>query len=108
MTGLQLPSSRVYTEEADFLADAIKWLEAQRRNGIKVIRIGDRYHRGYSDLFICAHGRFIVAELKDDTGTASPHQEKFIEDIQNAGGVGGVCRSLRDIYDLIIKACEVM
>ena len=78
MTGLQLPSNRVYTEEAELLADAIKWLEAQRRNGIKVIRIGDRYHRGYSDLFICVQGKLVVAELKDDEGTATPHQEKFM------------------------------
>ena len=52
--------SKVYTEEADLLKAVIRWLEPQQRDGIKVIRICDRYHSGYSDLFICARGRFKV------------------------------------------------
>ena len=96
--------SKVYTEEAALLKAVIRWLEPQQRDGIKVIRVCDRFHKGYSDLFICARGRFVVAELKDDTGTATPHQEIFIEEMIAAGAVGGICRSVKDVQDLIDKA----
>ena len=96
--------SRVYTDEAALLKAVIRWLEPQQRDGIKVIRVCDRYHSGYSDLFICARGRFVVAELKDDTGTATPHQEIFIKEMIAAGAVGGICRSVKDVADLIEKA----
>lgn len=96
--------SRVYTEEAALLKAVIRWLEPQQRDGIKVIRICDRYNSGYSDLFICARGRFVVAELKDDTGTATPHQELFIEEMEAAGATGGVCRTVKEVSDLIDKA----
>ena len=86
------------------LKKVIEWLELQQRDGIKVIRICDRYHSGYSDLFICARGRFVVAELKDDTGTATPHQELFIEEMEAAGATGGVCRTVKEVSDLIDKA----
>lgn len=96
--------SKVYTEEAALLKAVIRWLEPQQRDGIKVIRICDRYHSGYSDLFICARGRFVVAELKDDSGTATPHQELFIEEMELAGATGGVCRTVKQVADLIDKA----
>lgn len=96
--------SRVYTDEAALLKAVIRWLEPQQRDGIKVIRVCDRYYKGYSDLFICARGRFVVAELKDDTGTATPHQEIFIKEMIAAGAVGGICRSVKDVADLIEKA----
>ena len=96
--------SRVYTDEAALLKAVIRWLEPQQRDGIKVIRVCDRYRSGYSDLFICARGRFVVAELKDDTGTATPHQEIFIKEMIAAGAVGGICRSVKDVADLIEKA----
>lgn len=94
----------MYKDEATLLAKVMSWLEPQRRDGIKVIRICDRYHKGYSDLFISARGRFVVAELKDNTGTATPHQEIFIEEMIAAGAVGGICRTVKDVADLIEKA----
>lgn len=101
-------SNEQYKEESKLLAKAKVWLEPRRREGIKVMRICDRYTKGYSDLFICAKGRLVVAELKDDTGTPSQQQIEFIEEIVAAGGTGGVCRSLRDIEKLLDSAlyCE--
>lgn len=98
------PSNKQYKEESELLKKTVEWLEPQQRDGIKVIRIVDRYTKGYSDLFISARGRFVVAELKDDTGTATPHQELFIEEMIATGAVGGVCRSVKDIADLINEA----
>lgn len=103
-----MQGKRVYKKESDLLKAVIKWIEPQRRNGIVALKIRDRYTIGYSDLFINARGRFVVAELKDDEGTASPHQEDFIELMTTAGASGGICRSVKDVAELIDKAlyCE--
>lgn len=101
---VRLPSDLMYKEEADLLDAVTKWLEPQRRDGIKLIRVCDRYNKGYSDLFICVRGIFVVAELKDDTGTATPHQEIFIEEMQAAGGIGAVCRTVKEVADLVEEA----
>lgn len=69
-----------------------------------MIRISDRYKKGYSDLFICVRGIFVVAELKDDEGTATPHQEEFIADIIACGGIGTVCRTVKEVADLVEEA----
>ena len=102
----KLPSDRQYDDEAELLKKVKEWLEPQRRDGIKMMRICDRYTKGYSDLFICVQGIFVVAELKDNTGTPSQHQLDFIDDIVACGGVGGVCRSVKDVADLVEQAKE--
>lgn len=101
-----IPSDKQYDSEAELLEKAMDWLEKQRRYGVKAIRINDMYHKGYSDIFICVNGWWVVAELKDKTGIASPHQAEFIQDMRKAGAVGAVCRSVRDIYHLIMTAKE--
>lgn len=100
------PSRLIYKEEADLLKAVKDWLEPQERDGIKLIRISERYHRGYSDLFICVNGWFVVAELKDDIGIPSKHQTAFIEEMRACGAIGGVCKSVRDVADLIEQAKE--
>ena len=100
----RLPSSRVYEDEADLVKAVKEWLEPQERDGIKMLRICDRYTKGYSDLFICVRGIFVVAELKDNTGTPSKHQLDFIKEMVACGAIGGVCRSVKDVADLIEKA----
>lgn len=104
MKTAKLPSSQMYSDEAKLLSQVIKWLEPQQRDGIKVLRICDRYAKGYSDLFICVRGVFVVAELKDDTGVATPHQEIFIHEMIRAGAIGGVCRTVKDVADLVDEA----
>lgn len=94
----------MYKDEAKLLKEVTKWLEPQFRDGIKVIRICDRYNKGYSDLFINVRGQFVVAELKDDEGTATPHQEEFIKDMVACGAIGGVCRTVKEVADLVEEA----
>jgi hypothetical protein len=101
---LGAPSSQMYKEEADLLKAVTKWLEPQRRDGIMLIRICDRYAKGYSDLFINVRGQFVVAELKDDEGEASPHQKDFIRDMVKCGAIGGVCRTVKEVADLVEEA----
>lgn len=100
----KLPSDLMYKEEATLLKKVTEWLQPQQRDGIKLIRINDRYNKGYSDLFLCVRGQFVVIELKDDTGTASPHQERFIEEMLAAGAVGGVCRTVKEVAEYVEEA----
>lgn len=93
-----------FSDEADLVAAVNKWIEPQRRDGIIKLRICDRYAKGYSDLFICVRGIFVVAELKDNTGKPSEHQLQFIEDMRRCGAIGGVCRSVADVARLIEQA----
>lgn len=98
------PGERMYKEESDLVKAVKAWLEPQERDGIKLLRICDRYTKGYSDFFINARGRFVVAELKDDTGTPSVQQEDFINDMRRCGAAGGVCRTVKEVSDLVDKA----
>lgn len=101
----KLPSDRQYSDEATLLKKVIEWLEPQQRDGIKVIRICDRYNKGYSDLFICVRGVFVVAELKDNTGKASEHQKLFVKEMIEAGAIGAAeCRTVKDVADLVEQA----
>lgn len=101
-----LPSNHTFCDEGKLLSECLKWLAPQERNGIKVLRICDRYQKGYSDLFICVNGIFVVAELKDDTGTPTPHQVQFIQEMQRCGAIGGVCRTVKQVADLVDLAKE--
>lgn len=94
----------MYKEEATLLKKVTEWLEPQRRDGVKLLRISDRYAKGYSDLFINVRGQFVVAELKDDTGKASPHQLQFIKDMVECGAIGGVCRTVAEVAALVEEA----
>lgn len=94
-----------YNAEADLLRDAKTWLEAQP--DILAMRICDRYARGYSDIFLCVQGIFVAIELKDNTGKPSPHQLEFISKVNNAGGIGGVCRTIKEIVDYVGEARQL-
>ena len=82
----------------------MEYFEPQQRDGIKVLKIRDRYAKGYSDLFINVRGVFVVAELKDDVGVATPHQEQFIYEMAQCGAIGGVCRTVADVERLVNAA----
>lgn len=103
-TQMKYALSQQYDDEATLQRKIIDWLEPQKRDGIKVLRICDRYAKGYSDLFICVRGIFVVAELKDKTGKPSAHQLLFIDEMKKAGALGGVCRSIEDVDNLVRKA----
>ena len=102
------PSDQQYQDEATLLRKVMEWLEPQKRDRIKAIRVCDRYNKGYSDVFICVRGILVLAELKDDTGTASPHQELFLEEMCAAGAIGGVCRSVKEVADLVEHAKQLI
>ncbi len=103
-----IASSTMYSKESDLLKAVMEWLEPQRRERIKAIRVCDRYNKGYSDVFICVHGVLVLAELKDDTGTPSQHQILFLDEMRAAGAIGGICRSVKDVADLVEQAKQLI
>lgn len=103
-----LPSSQVYSDEGTLLKKVMEWLESQQRERIKAIRVCDRYNKGYSDVFICVHGVLVLAELKNDTGTPTPHQEIFLDEMRAAGAIGGICRSVKDVAGLVEQAKQLI
>lgn len=90
---------RTYRDEATLLKKAIEFLEMFE--DCKVVRQNAVVRSGIADLLICYKGRFIACELKDETGMPTEQQLDFITAVQRSGGIGGVCRSLHDIWKLL-------
>jgi hypothetical protein len=44
---------------------------------------------------------FTAIEVKTEKGRPTKAQQNFIEQVHNAGGIAGVCRSVQDMKDLI-------
>lgn len=82
--------------------EVAKWLNAQP--DISWYPAQDRYQKGVSDCIIDCRGYFIAAELKADDGTATPHQNLFIEAHKRVRGIGGVCYTLQDVKKLVQEA----
>jgi hypothetical protein len=55
--------------------------------------------RGVSDLLVCYQGRFIAIEVKRPGGRVSPEQERFLERVRAAGGIGLVAYGVDDVID---------
>lgn len=94
--------NKVYTAEAELLADTRRFLETIP--GVTVVRIEAGSERGKSDIVMCINGIFVAAELKDDIGEPSAQQLKFINTIRKSGGIAGICRTLEDMHDLLVEA----
>lgn len=64
-----------------------------RRNGRHMIR-------GLPDIHgVLPGGRFFAIEVKTATGRVSPEQKQQIQEINDAGGLAFVARSLKDLED---------
>ena len=61
--------------------------------------------RGMSDIMgALMDGRTLAIEVKSRTGRMRPGQEEFLQQIRDAGGVAGVCRSVEDAQKLLETA----
>jgi len=57
---------------------------------------------GSSDIIgIAPCGRFLAVEVKTSKGRATKEQLRFIEAVNNAGGISGIARSVEDALKLI-------
>jgi len=59
--------------------------------------------KGVSDIIALHRGTAIFIEIKTPIGKLSPDQRRFLQDVNNNGGLGVVVRSVSDIMDIIIK-----
>ena len=56
------------------------------------------FTRGVSDcLGLLPDGRFLAVEIKSLTGVASPWQKRFIDSVNNSGGLAFIARSVDDV-----------
>jgi Holliday junction resolvase len=54
---------------------------------------------GVPDIIGCFKGRLIGIEIKSEKGVVSESQKEFIENINRAGGLAFVARSLEDVIE---------
>jgi hypothetical protein len=67
----------------------------------KLKRMGMR--PGASDLVFCFRGRFHALELKTEGGRLSDHQDAFLFDVIQAGGLAEVAYGLDNAVEILIK-----
>lgn len=91
-----------YSQEATLTRKVKEWLEAQP--DVHFYKASDRYHKGISDFIACVRGRFVGIELKAKDGKPTPHQLLFIKQVQDTGGIAGVCYTLAEVKALVEKA----
>lgn len=55
--------------------------------------------KGVSDIIGCKDGRMIAIEIKTPGGKVTSHQQRFIDRVNEAGGVAFVARSIEDVIE---------
>jgi hypothetical protein len=55
--------------------------------------------KGVPDILGCYHGKLLGIEVKAPNGKVSPDQQIFIENINRAGGLAFVARSVDDVIE---------
>lgn len=74
--------------------------------GDVIIRGAKRFHAGLVNgngdyIGYSSTGKFISVELKTDKGIVSDDQINFIDAVNSAGGIAGICRSEEDCFELL-------
>ena len=60
--------------------------------------------RGGSDIIgWTPDGKFLAVEVKTKTGRATKEQIRFIDAVNNSGGIAGICRSPEEAIQLISR-----
>lgn len=60
---------------------------------------GPMGYPGVADIIGCYKGRMIAIELKAPNGKATPDQERFLQNVNDAGGIGFIAKSLDEVID---------
>lgn len=84
---------------------AVAWCERQNSGAAKV---GNRFIRfgwpGCSDVIgMMRDGRFLAVEVKGPTGSLRPEQTVFLEQVNQAGGLGFMARDCRDVFKALLN-----
>ena len=83
---------------AELVRDILKYLHSQ---GCVSVLITPRGRKGPSDILFCYRGRFGAVEAKVGYDTPSPHQKRFLKEVIDAEGQGGICRSVDDVKRIL-------
>lgn len=54
---------------------------------------------GVSDIIGCYKGKMIAIELKAPNGKPTPDQERFIKNVNEAGGIAFIAKSLDEVIE---------
>lgn len=73
----------------------------RKRKDICCTKISDRISVGISDFLICKEGKFYAIELKVKNNTTTPLQNKFLNDVKEAGGVACVVRTVAEFKEVL-------
>lgn len=94
--------NKSYALESTLTKHVSKYLNSQA--DVFAQKISDRTNKGISDFICCASGIMVAIELKAREKKPTAHQLLFIKQVQNVGGIGGVCYTLRDVENLLEEA----
>jgi len=84
--------------EQQIQAKIQKYLQGQ---GYYVVNVMKASRSGVPDLLVCIEGTFVGLEVKTDIGRPTELQKYNIAQINDAGGIAGVVRSVKDVEELI-------
>jgi len=59
------------------------------------------YPKGISDILGIWQGKMLAIEIKTVTGKVSPDQQRFIDSVNAAGGIGFIAYSVDDVIDAL-------
>lgn len=57
--------------------------------------------KGVSDIIVCCNGRFGAIELKVGKNNPTKLQQRFLSNIESAGGLSFVCRTVEEVRSAI-------
>ena len=60
---------------------------------------GPMGYPGVADIIGCYKGRMIAIELKSPNGKATPDQERFIQNVNDAGGIAFIAKTLDEVIE---------
>ena len=69
------------------------------------LKFGDKWipqgKEGVSDILACVNSKFVAIEVKKKGRLPTEAQGRFLQNIRDAGGIAGVCRSIDDVVELL-------
>lgn len=102
------PTANQLTQAAIRYLQASGWNVWRQNNGAvfdqkKGVHRAGSAKKGVSDIigFHKETGRFFAGEVKVGRDKLSPWQQEFLEQVNNAGGLGIVIRSIDDVIELL-------
>ena len=89
--------------ETELQTKCIVWLRNTYPNEVLIANVhgGGWGNKGFPDMLICIHGRFITCELKVGDNTLQPSQRMWKKKIEDAGGHWYEARTLERFKEIV-------